>query len=97
MADMRADTSHDPQKAGQGYKHGKYPPTTIRHAWSQVDFEVWSRAHNFFNFETLTPIKAKGYVDPVPVFRPLGQALADDDSEVGDGVAHSIVSRKGQT
>lgn len=48
----------------------------------QVDFEVWKRAHNFFDFETLTPIKAKGYVDPVPVFRPLGQALKDDNSKV---------------
>ncbi|CAM9169930.1 unnamed protein product, partial [Scytosiphon promiscuus] len=47
----------------------------------QVDFEVWNRAHNFFDFETLTPIKAKGYVDPVPVFRPLGQALKDDHSK----------------
>lgn len=50
----------------------------------QVDFEIWSRAHNFFKFETLTPIKAKGYVDPVRVFRPLGQALKDDDSQVSD-------------
>ena len=49
---------------------------------SQVDFEVWKRAHNFFDFETLTPIKAKGYVDPVPVFRPLGQALKDDNTRV---------------
>ncbi|CAN0001543.1 unnamed protein product [Ectocarpus sp. 12 AP-2014] len=47
----------------------------------QVDFEVWKRAHNFFDFETLTPIKAKGYVDPVPVFRPLEQALKDDNSK----------------
>jgi len=49
---------------------------------TKVDFEVWKRAHNFFDFETLTPIKAKGYVDPVPVFRPLGQALKDDNSRV---------------
>lgn len=48
----------------------------------QVDFEVWSRAHSFFKFETLKPIKAKGYVDPVPVFRPLGQVLKDDNTEV---------------
>lgn len=47
-----------------------------------MDFEVWKRAHNFFDFETLTPIKAKGYVDPVPVFRPLGQALKDDHNKV---------------
>lgn len=44
----------------------------------QVDYEVWSRAHSFFNFETLAPIKAKGYVDPVPVFKPLDQALGGD-------------------
>ncbi|CAN0418259.1 unnamed protein product [Ascophyllum nodosum] len=49
----------------------------------QVDFEVWSRARKFFDFETLAPIKAKGYVDLVPVFRPLGQALAGDDRKVG--------------
>eukprot|EP00903_Cladosiphon_okamuranus_P010662 g10080.t1 len=47
----------------------------------QVDFEVWKRSHNFFDFETLTPIKAKGYVNPVPVFRPLGQALKDDHNK----------------
>lgn len=47
-----------------------------------MDFEVWKRAHNFFDFETLTPIKAKGYVNPVPVFRPLGQALKDDHNKV---------------
>lgn len=55
---------------------------TSTHPLSQVDFEVWKRAHNFFDFETLTPIKAKGYVNPVPVFRPLGQALKDDDNKV---------------
>ncbi len=49
---------------------------------TKVDFEVWKRAHNFYDFETLTPIKAKGYVDPVPVFRPLGQALKDDSNRV---------------
>lgn len=49
---------------------------------AQVDYEVWSRAQSFFKFKTLTPIKAKGYVDPVPVFRPLEQALRDD-TEVG--------------
>ncbi|CAN0445191.1 unnamed protein product [Ascophyllum nodosum] len=49
----------------------------------QVDFEAWSRARKFFDFKTLAPIKAKGYVDLVPVFRPLGQALAGDDRKVG--------------
>lgn len=44
----------------------------------QVDHEVWSRALSFFHFERLDPIKAKGYELPVPVFRPLEQALGDE-------------------
>lgn len=38
---------------------------------------MWSRAQSFFKFQTLTPIKAKGYVEPVPVFRPLDQVLSN--------------------
>lgn len=55
-----------------------------------MDFEVWKRAHNFFDFETLKPIKAKGYVNPVPVFRPLEQALKDDHNKVSNGVQRRI-------
>lgn len=65
---------------GDSKLHRKHPTTHHR----QVDFEVWKRAHNFFDFETLTPIKAKGYVNPVPVFRPLEQALKDDHNKVRD-------------
>ncbi|CAM9512372.1 unnamed protein product, partial [Phaeothamnion confervicola] len=51
----------------------------------QVDGEVFARARLAFKFERLQPIKAKGYVDPVPVFRPLGQLAADGAH--GDGGA----------
>jgi hypothetical protein len=38
---------------------------------------VYQRAQKAFRFDTLTPIKAKGYTEPVPVFRPMGQLAAD--------------------
>lgn len=41
------------------------------------------KAHSFFHFQTLPPIIAKGYVDPVPVYRPL-EVDDGDDLEVSD-------------
>lgn len=41
------------------------------------------KAHSFFHFQTLPPIIAKGYVDPVSVYRPL-EVDDGDDLEVSD-------------
>jgi hypothetical protein len=57
---------------------------------------VYQRAQKAFRFDTLTPIKAKGYTEPVPVFRPMGQLAADGrEPIVSDGA--SLADTAGST
>jgi len=39
-----------------------------------VDNRVRQKASKDFSFNALTPVKAKGYLDPVPIFQPLSAA-----------------------
>ncbi|CAM9364214.1 unnamed protein product, partial [Chrysoparadoxa australica] len=61
----------------------------------QVDDQVFQRAAKYFNFTKLEPIKAKGYVDPVPVFRPTGQIIPDGPN-AGGGIETDLVGAKNE-